>query len=88
MASLREKLAERAGPYLQPGEQIQQVYMAQGGPSPYSVVSDVPAADGPGLAGAMHQLLGLDRVQDPEPASDGAVEAAASQAQANVVAAR
>jgi hypothetical protein len=35
MASLREKLAERAGPYLQPGEQVQQVYLAQGGPSPY-----------------------------------------------------
>jgi hypothetical protein len=35
MASLREKLAARATPYLQPGEQVQQVYMAQGGPSPY-----------------------------------------------------
>jgi hypothetical protein len=35
MSSLREKLAERTGPYLQPGEQVQQVYMAQGGPSPY-----------------------------------------------------
>jgi hypothetical protein len=35
MSSLREKLAERAGPYLQPGEQVTQVYMAQGGPSPY-----------------------------------------------------
>jgi hypothetical protein len=28
MASLREKLAERAGPYLQPGEQVQQIYFA------------------------------------------------------------
>ena len=35
MSSLREKLAQRAAPYLQPGEQGTQVYMAQGGPSPY-----------------------------------------------------
>jgi hypothetical protein len=35
MASLREKLAERAGPYLQQGEQVRQVFLAQGGPNPY-----------------------------------------------------
>ncbi len=35
MSSLREKLVAAAGPYLQPGEQVQQVYMARGGPSPY-----------------------------------------------------
>ncbi len=35
MASLREKLAERSGPYLQPGEQVQQAFMGQVGPSPY-----------------------------------------------------
>src|ERR1700722_4856713 len=35
MAALREKLAERAAPYLEPGEQIQSVFLAQSGPSPY-----------------------------------------------------
>ncbi|HEX4431638.1 MAG TPA: hypothetical protein VHZ96_20380 [Frankiaceae bacterium] len=35
MSSLREKLAERAGPYLEPGEQVRQVFMAQAGPNPY-----------------------------------------------------
>lgn len=33
--ALRDKLAERSYPYLQPGEQIQQVFLAQAGPSPY-----------------------------------------------------
>jgi hypothetical protein len=33
--ALRDKLAERVQPMLEPGEQIQQVFMAQGGPSPY-----------------------------------------------------
>ncbi len=34
MASLREKLAERAKPYLEPGEQVQHVFLAQSGPNP------------------------------------------------------
>jgi hypothetical protein len=33
--ALRDKLAERARPYLEPGEQIQSVFCAQSGPSPY-----------------------------------------------------
>ena len=33
--SLRSKLADRARPYLEPGEQIQAVFMAQSGLSPY-----------------------------------------------------
>jgi hypothetical protein len=33
--ALREKLAERAAPYLEPGERIQSVFLAQSGPSPY-----------------------------------------------------
>ena len=33
--SLRDKLAKRARPYLEPGEQIQAVFMAQSGVSPY-----------------------------------------------------
>jgi len=33
--SLRNKLAERARPYLAPDEQIQAVFIAQSGPSPY-----------------------------------------------------
>jgi hypothetical protein len=35
MASLREKLTDRARPYLEPGEQVQQSFMSQAGPSPY-----------------------------------------------------
>jgi hypothetical protein len=33
--ALRDKLAERATPYLEPGERIQSVFLAQSGPSPY-----------------------------------------------------
>jgi hypothetical protein len=33
--ALRDKLARRAAPYLEPGEQIQAVLLAQSGPSPY-----------------------------------------------------
>lgn len=33
--ALRDKLADRAGPYLEPGEGIRQVFMGQTGPSPY-----------------------------------------------------
>jgi hypothetical protein len=33
--ALREKLAQRAAPYLEPGEQIQAIFVAQSGPSPY-----------------------------------------------------
>jgi len=33
--ALRDKLAERARPYLEPGETIQSVFIAQSGPSPY-----------------------------------------------------
>lgn len=34
MTSLREKLAERARPYLGAGEEVQQVFLAQSGPNP------------------------------------------------------
>jgi hypothetical protein len=33
--ALRDKMAERVRPYLEPGEQLRQVFMAQTGPSPY-----------------------------------------------------
>jgi hypothetical protein len=33
--ALREKLAENVKPYLEPGEQIHQVFVCQTGPSPY-----------------------------------------------------
>ncbi|KNX36390.1 hypothetical protein [Luteipulveratus halotolerans] len=33
--ALRDKLAKRMEPYLEPGERIQSVFMAQAGPSPY-----------------------------------------------------
>jgi hypothetical protein len=33
--SLQDKLAQRAQPYLEPGEQIQAVFMAQSGVSPH-----------------------------------------------------
>lgn len=32
--SLREKLRERTEPFLEPGEQVQQVFLAQSGPNP------------------------------------------------------
>lgn len=38
MAALRDKLVERAQPYLEPGEQVQAVFTAQTGPSPYWVL--------------------------------------------------
>jgi hypothetical protein len=38
--ALREKLRERAGPFLEPGEQVREVFMAQSGPSPlFALVS-------------------------------------------------
>ncbi|MDT3446949.1 MULTISPECIES: hypothetical protein [unclassified Pseudofrankia] len=33
--ALRDKLAERAKPYLQPDEEVRHVFMAQTGPTPY-----------------------------------------------------
>ncbi len=33
--ALRDKLAERAQPYLEPGEQVRHVFMGQTGPSPW-----------------------------------------------------
>jgi hypothetical protein len=33
--ALRDKLAQRAAPFLEPGEQIQSVFLAQSGASPY-----------------------------------------------------
>jgi hypothetical protein len=36
--ALRDKLAERAAPYLEPGEQIRAVFLGQSGPSPYWVL--------------------------------------------------
>ncbi|MEO6988343.1 MAG: hypothetical protein ABI239_06820 [Aquihabitans sp.] len=33
--ALRDKLAERAQPYLEPGEQVRQAFMGQTGASPY-----------------------------------------------------
>jgi hypothetical protein len=33
--AMREKLVQRAQPYLQPGERIQSIFLAQTGPSPY-----------------------------------------------------
>jgi hypothetical protein len=33
--AIRDKLAQRATPFLEPGEQIQSVFLAQSGPSPY-----------------------------------------------------
>lgn len=35
---LREKLAQRATAYLEPGERIQSVFIAQSGPSPYWIL--------------------------------------------------
>jgi hypothetical protein len=38
--ALREKLAERSAPFLEPGEQVRQVFLAQTGPSPmFALVS-------------------------------------------------
>jgi hypothetical protein len=33
--AIRDKLAQRATPFLEPGEQVQSVFLAQSGPSPY-----------------------------------------------------
>src|SRR5258705_3351977 len=33
--ALRDKLAQRATPFLEPGEQVQSVFLAQSGASPY-----------------------------------------------------
>ena len=51
----------------------------------FVIVGDLNAdpVDGDSVAGAIQQLLDLDRVQDPPPASEGAREAATTQAGAN-----
>lgn len=36
--ALRDKLHERSQPYLQPGEQIEKIFQAQSGPSPYFIL--------------------------------------------------
>lgn len=36
--ALRDKLAARVQPYLEPGEQVQQVFMAQTGPHPFTLL--------------------------------------------------
>jgi len=36
--ALRDKLVQRATPYLEPGEQIQAIFLAQSGPSPYWII--------------------------------------------------
>jgi len=36
--ALREKLVERASRFLEPGEQVQAIFLAQSGPSPYWVL--------------------------------------------------
>lgn len=36
--ALRDKLVERAQPFLQPGEQVRHVFMGQTGPSPYLIL--------------------------------------------------
>ncbi len=53
----------------------------------FVIVGDLNAdpVDGDSLPGAIQQLLDLDRVQDPLPSSDGAVEAAQVQGGANTV---
>jgi hypothetical protein len=45
--ALRDKLRERVQPYLQPGEQVEQVFLAQGGITPWL------ASGALGLVGAM-----------------------------------
>ena len=47
--TLRDKLRERAQPFLEPGEQVQQVFQAQGGLPPY--LANLP------LFGALGALL-------------------------------
>ena len=39
--TLRDKLAQRAAPFLEPGESIQAVFLAQTGPSPYFIFLSV-----------------------------------------------
>jgi hypothetical protein len=53
----------------------------------FVIVGDLGAdpIDGNAVPGAIDQLLALDTVQDPEPASDGAVEATELQAGANAI---
>src|ERR1051326_3875121 len=33
--AIREKMAQRAQPFLEPGEQVRQIFIGQTGPSPY-----------------------------------------------------
>ena len=51
----------------------------------FVIVGDLNSdpTDGDSVAGAVDQVLALDQVQDPAPASDGAVEAAVAQGLAN-----
>ena len=51
----------------------------------FVIVGDLNSdpTDGDSLAGAVDQVLALDQVQDPAPASEGAVEAAVAQGLAN-----
>ena len=51
----------------------------------FVIVGDLHSdpVDGDSVAGAVDQILALDRVHDPAPASDGAVEAALAQGLAN-----
>jgi Endonuclease/Exonuclease/phosphatase family len=53
----------------------------------FVVVGDLNSdpLDGDSLAGAIDQVLALDRVQDPAPTSDGAVEAALAQGLNNAI---
>lgn len=38
MATLREKLTTRVQPYLEPGEEVRHVFLAQGGPHPLTIL--------------------------------------------------
>ena len=51
----------------------------------FVIVGDLNSdpTDGDSVAGAVDQVLALDQVQDPAPASEGAVEAAVAQGLAN-----
>jgi hypothetical protein len=53
--------------------------------SEFVIVGDLNAdpVDGGSVEGAIQQLLDLDRIQDPQPTSEGAVEAAEQQGAAN-----
>jgi endonuclease/exonuclease/phosphatase family metal-dependent hydrolase len=77
--------------YLQPGRRAQWIVDDAGvrgglaSTSPFVILGDLNAdpADGDSWPGAIEQLLRHPRVQDPAPASEGAVEAAEAQGGAN-----